>query len=309
MLSSSLASLAVALSSTAHAGSGPWVVSPGDLSLYAGTEYQRIEELVIHDDGEEVDVIPVDDGLETFGVKAIASYGLRERIELQLEVPWYRVEANRQEGAVCTSLGLQACATTEGLGVISTQVKGLVLDELAGSPVSLSVAGLLRFGAFTSDERARLTNISEGTTDLGGSLAVGRSGGLGDGFWSAWTEVGWRHRFPNAERGGIGVPGGEMTADADVLAGLRRWWSIGPSVSMLYRPDGYDFVSFDATSPDRLGELRIFTTRIGGKLILRSNERVSVVASAHKAMIVRNNPTPISLGLGLSVQPRRKRAE
>lgn len=303
---SAMIALAV-LGSTAHAGSGPWVVSPGDLSLYAGTEYQRITELVIHDEGEEVDTVPVDDGLETFGVKAIASYGLRERIEIEVEVPWYRVEANRNEGAVCTSLGLQACATTEGLGVISTRVKGLVLDELAGSPVSLSVAGIARFGAFTSDTRARLTNLSEGTTDIGGALAIGRSGGLGDGFWSAWAEAGWRHRFPNAERRGVAVPGGELTADADFLGGLQSWWSVGPSVSLLYRPDGFDFVALDPVSPDRFGELRVLSTRVGGKLVLRSNDRVSVVASAHKAVIVRNNPTPLSLGLGLSVQPRRKR--
>jgi hypothetical protein len=300
---------ALVLASTAHAGSGPWVVSPGDVNLYAGTEYQRITELVVHDEGEEVDVVQVDDGLETFGVKAIASYGLRERIELELEVPWYRVEANRTAGAVCTSLALQACETTEGIGVVRTQVKGLVLDELAGSPVSLSVAGVLRFGALTSDTRARLTNLSEGTTDVGGVLAVGRSGGLGDGFWSAWASAGWRHRFPNAKRGGVAVPGGEFTSDADLLGGLRSWWSVGPSVSLLYRPNGYDFVALDAASPDRFGELRILSTRVGGKLILRSNERVSVVASAHKAVVVRNNPTPLSIGLGLSVQPRQKRPE
>lgn len=300
---------ALLLVPAAHAGSGPWVVSSGDVSLYAGTEYQRITELVIHDSGEEIDTIDVDDGLETFGVKGIASYGLRERIELELEIPWYRVEANRAGGPVCSSLGLQACETTEGLGVVSAKVKGLVLDELAGAPVSLSVAGLVRFGAFTSDTRARLTNLSEGTTDLGGALAVGRSGGLGDGFWSAWVEAGWRHRFPNAERGGVAVPGGELTTDADALGGLQRWWSVGPSLSLLYRPDGYDFVALDALSPDRFGELRVLNLRVGGKLILRSSERVSVVASAHKSVVVRNNPTPLSIGLGLSVQPRRRRAE
>ena len=32
---------ALALSSAANAGSGPWVVSPGDINVYAGTEYQR----------------------------------------------------------------------------------------------------------------------------------------------------------------------------------------------------------------------------------------------------------------------------
>jgi hypothetical protein len=142
---------------------------------------------------------------------------------------------------------------------------------------------------------------------VGGALAVGRSGGLGEGFWSAWAQAGWRHRFPNTERRGTAIPGGELTTDADVLGGWRSWWSVGPSFSLLYRPQGFDFAEVDATSPDRFGELRVLSLRAGGKLVLRSSERVSFVASAHKAVVVRNNPTPLSLGLGLSVQPRRKR--
>jgi len=297
----------LATAGSAHAGSGPWMVSPGDASVYVGTEYQRLTELVIHDDGVEAGTVPVDDGLESTGVVAVASYGLRERLELELEVPWYRVEANRTDGAVCSALGMQACATSQGLGVVSARAEGLLLDELAGAPLSLSVSGILRLGAFTSDTRARLTNLSEGTTDVGGALAVGRSGGLGAGFWSGWVEAGWRHRFPNTERRGVAIPGGELTADADLLGGLQPWWSVGPSVSLLHRPGGFDFADIDLSSPDRLAELRVLSLRAGGKLVLRSSERTSFVVSAHKAVVVRNNPLPFSLGVGLSVQPRRKR--
>jgi hypothetical protein len=292
------------LLSAAHAGSGPWVVSPGTLSLFGGVEYQRFTELVIHEDGVEAERVQVDDGLETFGLKGIASYGLRERVELEVEIPWYRAEANRTEGAVCTSLGLQACATTEGVGVITTRVKGLVVDELVGSPVSLALIGTARFGAFTSDNRARLTNLSEGTTDVGGGLAVGRSGGLGDGYWSAWAEGGWRHRFPNTEHKGLAIPGDEVTADLEFLGGWQRWWCVGPSASLLWRPNGVDFGELDVGSVDRFAELRILSTRLGAKVIIRSSDRVAFVVSAHKAVVVRNNPTPFALGLGLSVQPR-----
>ena len=298
----------VAATGTAHAGSGPWVVSPGDASVYVGTEYQRITELVTHDGSEEVATIPVDDGLETTSAVAIASYGLRERLELELEVPWHRVEGNRTDGPICTGLGMQACATSQGLGVISARAEGVLLDELAGAPLSLSLSGILRLGTFTSDTRARLTNLSEGTTDVGAALAVGRSGGLGAGFWSGWVEAGWRHRFPNTERRGEAIPGGELTVASDFLAGLQPWWSVGPSVSLLHRPGGFDFAEVDLTSPDRFAELRVLSTRVGGKVVLRSSERVSFVASAHKAVVVRNNPTPFSLGVGMSVQPRRRNA-
>ena len=53
----------------------------------------------------------------------------------------------------------------------------LALDELYGPPLSLAVGGELRVGTFTAPERAQLTNLGEGTTDLGAFLSAGRSGG------------------------------------------------------------------------------------------------------------------------------------
>jgi hypothetical protein len=300
----SLVILLLAAATDARAGSGPWVVSEGDLNVYSELEYQRISELAISSNGEEVDVIAVDDGIETFGAKAIATYGLRERIDLELQVPWYRAEANTTTGPICTTLGLQACVTTEGLGAVTAKVKGLLVDELALAPVSLSVAGVARFGAFTSDERARITNLGEGTTDLGGVLAVGRSGGLLDGFWSGWAQVGWLHRFPNQEFRGIAVPGGELLADAEVMAGARRWWSLGPSVSLLHRPEGVDFVQADVTSVDRFSMLRVTSLRGGGKLVLRSSERTALVLSGLTTLAAVNNPYVFSFGAGVSIQPR-----
>jgi len=229
---------ALALSSAANAGSGPWFVSPGDINVYACPEYQRITELVVHDAGEEVDVLQVDDGVESFGVKGIVSYGLRERVEVELGVPWYRVEANTRGGALCSSLGLQACETTEGIGVVRAQVKGLVLDELAGSPVSLSLAGVMRFGAFTSDTRARITNLSEGTTGLGGVLAVGRSGGLGGGFWSSWGSRGMAAVASPTPRGAVwpypgvssrAMPTSSVVCRAGGASGPVSRSSIGPA--------------------------------------------------------------------------------
>lgn len=299
--------LLLAMSPEARAGSGPWVVSEGDLNLYSELEFQRIDEFVISADGQTVDVIDVDDGIETFGAKAIATFGLRDRIDLEIDVPWYRVEANTLGGPICTTLGLQVCETTEGVGVIGTKVKGLVLDELAGAPVSLSVSGVARFGAFTNDTRSRITNLGEGTTDLGAMMAVGRSGGLLDGFWSGFVDVGWRHRFPNTTFRQTNVPGGELVADAEFLAGAQRWWSLGPSVSLLWRPQGYDWAEVDLTQPDRFGMLRVTTLRGGGKLVLRSSERTALVLSGLTTFVAENNPFVYSFGAGLSMQPRLRR--
>lgn len=301
--------LTILLSSIAQAGSGPWVLSEGDASFYGGTEFQRLTKLALSSGSGADDVLDVDDGLETFGVVGIVSYGLRDRFEVEAVIPWYRVEANTP-GAVCGALGLGACDTTESLGNLTGRVKALVADELAGSPVSAAVGAEVRYGTFTADTRQRITNVGEGTTDLGAFASLGRSGGLSEGFWSAWLEGGYRYRFPNREFAAVGaVPGSEISGEAELLAGPRRWWSIGPSASFLWRPSGFSVEEIlanpnVATSPDRWGSLAVTSLRVGGKLIVRSSERVDLVAGVLTTAHAVNNPSDVlSVSLGVSVHP------
>lgn len=293
----------------ALAGSGPWVVSEGDLSFFGGAEYQRFTQLALSTGSSSPDVVDVDNGLETVGAKLVGSYGLRDRVELELQLPWYRVDANTTDGAVCAALGLGACETTSGLGIVTARVKGLMLDELAGSPLSLALGGEMRFGQSTADTRERITNLGEGTTDLGAFASVGRSGGLADGFWSAWLEGGYRYRFPNTDFPRGSAPGSEITGDFEFLAGARRWWSIGPSASLLWRPSGYDVEDILgsaalATDVDRWAALSVTNLRVGAKAIVRSSERVDLVAGVLATAYAVNNPSDVlSVSLGLSVHP------
>jgi hypothetical protein len=301
----------------AQAGSGPWVISEGDASVYIGAEVQRLTRLATGDGawfgegqgkGPDGGVIDVDSGIESTFVKFIPTFGLRDRVELELDLPWARVEANRVDGPVCTALPLQPCATTEGIGVVGGRVKALLLDELSGSPVSVAAGGALRVGTFTNDTRARITNLGEGTTDLGPFLAVGRSGGLSEGYWSAWVEGAWRHRFANTEApDGTPVPGDEFQVDGELLAGARPWWSAGPAVTWYARPDGVDFGAGDLADIDRFGALRVANVRAGGKLILRSSGTTSFVLSALGTVYARNNPADLfAIGAGVSYHPKAR---
>ena len=293
----------------AVAGSGPWVISEGDASFYGGTEFQRLTRLALSTGKGAPEEVDVDDGLETFGAKAILTYGLRDRIELEARLPWYRVEANTQ-GPICAALSLGACETTEGIGQMQARLKGVVVDELRGAPVSIALGAETRFGTFTSDTRQRITNIGEGTNDVGAFASMGRSGGLADGFWSGWVEGGWRHRFPNREFASVGaVPGDEFFGDAEFLAGSQRWWSLGPSLTWLWRPDGFDVEQLlgnpqVATSIDRWGALNISSLRVGGKLLLRSSDRVDFVAGVLTTVAAVNNPSDVlTVSVGVSVHP------
>lgn len=290
------------LQTLAVAGSGPWVLSEGDLGVYLGTGYERIGHLANSKGSFSDEVAPVDNGLEKLGFQGIVSYGIHNRIDLELDVPWAYNAANRQDGALCTSVGLGACDTTSGVGVITGKAKALLMDELTGAPLSISLAGELRYGGLTNDTRQRLTNLGEGTTDIGPQVAIGRGGGLGRGYWNGYLQAGWRYRFPNTQVDDTPIPGSEVTADLEVLAGTARWWSFGVTSDLLWRPQGRDVETTDFGDPDRFGALRVFNLRAGGKLILRSSERVSFVLAGLGTLYAVNNPSDamlITAGLGI----------
>lgn len=221
----------------ALAGSGPWVVGEGSYSLYVGTEAQRLNNLAVQVDGERT-VLPVGQGLSAFGVKAIGSVGLGSRVELQLSVPWARVQTARPDDPLCAQLGLGACNTTQGVGILSSRAKGLLLNEFFGAPVSLAIGGELRNGDFTADTRERITNLGEGSVDLGPFVDIGRTGTLGQGYWSAWIEGQFRYRLPNTKsypnlQGNGLAPGSEFVASTEWIFGPRTYVAFGPQANLL----------------------------------------------------------------------------
>lgn len=296
-------------SSPALAGSGPWVIGDGEYSLYIGGESQRLERLQYVDAEGNRTVIDVDDGLSTVGAKAILTLGAQGRFEGELTLPFQRVQANRI-GDVCESLGPSACATTQGLGVITARGKGTVLDELYGDPITWAVGVDLRFGQFTAAQRSRITNLGEGTFDTGVLTSIGRGAPLGEeGYFSAYLEaVAW-YRFPNTRRfpgpnGEISAPNPEGALTSQVLLGWRPWFSFGPDVTAYARPGGLDFGATNLADPDRLGSLRVFNLRVGGTLIIRAREKLAFSASASHTVSATNNPYVTSFSLGVGTNGR-----
>lgn len=293
------------------AGTGPWTLPEGDVSLYVGGEYQRIGRLATSAGSWDPNgVIDVDEGLEKAGGQLIVGYGVRDRVDVELQVPYYYVAANRTDGALCSTIGLRGCATTQGLGAITLRGKGLLLDELVGAPLSLALGADVRIGQQTSDTRARVTNLGEGTTDLGAYTALGRSGALGQGYWSAYLEVGGHYRFPNTDAGGEPVPGSELHADLEWLGGARPAWAVGPAITMLWRPQGGDVEGIDYSDPDRFAALNVLNVRAGGKLIVRSSARTSLSVAVFGTAYAKNNPADqVVVTAGLSGQLATRNAK
>jgi hypothetical protein len=147
---------------------------------------------------------------------------------------------------------------------------------------------------------------------VGGFASVGRSGALGKGYWSSYLEVSGRYRFPNTEADGKPVPGSEMSADLEWLGGAQPSWAVGPSVTMLWRPDGNDIETLNATDPDRFGQLNVLNLRAGGKLIVRSSRRTSLALAVFGTAYSENNPADLILvtaGLSGQIGTRSAREE
>jgi hypothetical protein len=295
----------------AMAGSGPWVVGEGQGSVYLGGEVQRLDRLAITVDGER-QVIDVGEGLSSVGVKGIGTVGLTPRFELQATVPWWRVQANRPDAALCGALGLGACQTTATVGVLELRGKGLALDELYGAPVSIALGGELRSGDFTSATRERITNVGEGGLDTGLFASIGRSGALGQGYWSSFVEVLGRYRFPLTRayprnQGTQPAPGSELASTAELVFGPGRRFAFGPVGNALWRPWGLDWGQLDLGDRDRLGALRILNVRVGGVAVLRGPRDVTASISVLRTVAAQNNPTDVlSISAGVQTLLRRR---
>ncbi len=294
---------AVAHQGAAQAASGPWVLSPRDASIYAGTEFQRIGHLASENGSFEDEPVAVDSGISKFAVQGYISYGIIPRVQLSLSVPFQDVHANRTDGPICTTFGLNACTRTTGFGIVDLRAQGLVLDEFYGAPVSLAVGAELRQGSHTALERARITDLGEGTTDTGGYLSLGRTGPVGEsGTWSGYVELGGLYRFPNTTLDGRPTPGSEFTGDAEFLLGFSRAVSVGGAVGAFWRPFGVELSEIDLADPDRFASLRVVNLRSGLKLLLRSSDNVVFSASVLGTLYAENNPSDLlSVSAGVSV--------
>lgn len=289
----------------AHASSGPWTIGRGYYSLYGGVEAQRFTDLAALVGGER-EVLTVGGAISTVGAKAVVSYGASDRIELEGSLPVYRVDGSRPDAGICAVLAGDSCAATTSPGILELRGKVLAIDQLAGAPLSLSAGLDTRFGALTAPTRGRVTNVGEGTLDVGPTLAVGRSGGLGAGDYSVYVQGRYLYRAPNTltfpgADGERRAPGDEISVDSDLLLGTASGILFGPSGMLFSRPFGYrNLFATDLADVDRFAALAVFNVRAGGKVVIRSSPKTTVSASVYRTVASRNNPSDtwiVSVGM------------
>jgi len=293
--------------STAWGGSGPWVPGSGSGSVYLGLDGQQFAR-VGSGSGAQREVLDVGEGVNLLSAQGIVTYGIAPRAEVEARLPYHFHHVNREDAALCAGLGEDGCAPTHTAGVIYSHLKVLVADEVSGAPVSVSVGALSRFGGLVHGTRHRLTNAGEGTIDGGGFVSVGRSGGLGKGYWTVFGDVGGQVRVPNTrsypnQQGSRPVPGSELFGSLEALFAPQRRVSFGPAANLLWRPAGVDFAEIRLADPDRFGALRVTHVAAGAKLIFRDPHDNAFVFGLHRTVLAVNNPSDqfgISVGVALN---------
>ncbi len=300
------------LASTASAGGGPWVQHTEQASVYLGTESQKFEQFILSDGNfGDTEPVQVDDGISKILVKAIVTYGLTPRSEVELSVPYGDVRANRDLGSdsVCATLGLDACAPNQGLAPITVRAKMNFLEQAYGPPVSASAGIELRYEHHTLAERAQLTSLGEGTFDAGIVLSAGRSSSLpGSGYYYTYLEALGRYRVPTTTLKGTSSPGSELQLIGDLVVVPDGRIGFGPTIVMFDRPVGLDFEETILTDVDRFAALRVRNYQAGAKLTLSASPKASASLSVLRSLYAVNNPliTGVSFGLSFSdVLPKK----
>jgi hypothetical protein len=290
----------------AMGGSGPWIQSTSDASVYLGTEAQRFGQFITEDGNfsSKSDPIDVDDGISTLYVKAIASYGITPRSEAEIQVPYGYVSADTRGGGVCNLLGVQqgrnACGTSSGLAPLVFRSKLNYLDQTYGPPVSASIGIELRYGIYTAPDRDRLTALGEGTFDTGLTAAIGRSSGLaGGGYYYTFLEAVARYRWPNTTLLDHAAPGSEFAIDGDFVV-VPKKFGFGPTINFFDRPSGVDWDETDLTDKDRFAVLRVINGQVGAKFSLAATTRSSLSLSVLRTVYAENNPLITSVGIGVN---------
>jgi len=299
----------------AFGGSGPWVPGSGSGSLYLGADVQQFKKIsTTTANGREPSELG--EGINQFTTTGIVSYGVAPRAEVEVVVPVHFTHANRADADLCGALGADACAQTRTVGVIQGHLKVLVADELSGSPLSASVAGVVRFGSLVAEYRDRLTNVGEGTLDGGAKLSLGKSGALGEGYWSTSLDATGLYRVPNTQQyplqqGDRSAPGSELLVNLDSFFAPKRVVAFGPSANWLWRPSGTDFDEIELADVDRFAALRVMQLNVGAKLVFRDTRDNAFVVGAFRTVHAVNNPSDqigVSVGMVLN-QVFKQRAD
>ncbi|MDP6933352.1 MAG: hypothetical protein QGG40_10570 [Myxococcota bacterium] len=289
-----LASTLVLTPALALAAEGPWTTPSGLQEVYLGTGIERFEAFDTGNGSTQDVPYPV----YRAGGKVFWRYGINSNLDVALDAPLLTSFA---PDAPASS---SKFATTTSFEYLKTRLRVRLPSE--GLPVDLAARAELRTGVLHRETRSRLTNLGEGTTDLGGTLSTGSMGLVGGFFYTFAVDAGYWYRFP-LEQGDDGkIPGDEVLVSSFLQITPSEHLGFALMTDSFWRLSGEDFGETEVEVKDNeWAALRAAQTKVGGKLIVYPDGAwPQFVVSFARAVWARNNPvdtTVVELGIGFNL--------
>ncbi len=289
----------------ALAGDGPWTLSPRDQSVFLGVDQVRYSTF---DAGNDQRIDLASAVLDSV-VTPIWTIGIRSGLEVELRLPVERVRVLDPEACQATAPIEGWCKTSQGVGDVEARMKVRVFDELYGSPVSVSVNAGFRSGEAYAEDRARLSTLGDGQTDLGAGLSIGRTDVLGRGWYRLTADGRYWRRLDGASRNLADEVSGSFSASFTVAPSF----SIGPAAAGYMRLGGGSISAADFTDPDVWSHIATRQLQVGGKVGLYAQGKGPTLSvTVLRTVLAQNNPTDMmvySVGLGWFFRARPVAAE
>ncbi len=282
----------------AQAGDDPWVLSRGDVALYSGvsgTSWTTFSGAQGSLSGNDV---AISTRVLTHTAVFAGEVGVTQRssVELRLAGGWSQVTYTGSKNCTGTT-----CDTEVGAMPVDARYRFRVLDEIMGSPVTLTVGPVLRIGAHTRGARDQFTSMGDGQNDVGAHLSVGRMAIVGPLLVVGYGAARYSHRVLQDPEADQDVPRHELAGVAELTVQPRQRLQLGLVVDGLHRPDGRDWGEGSTTSEDRFAALSMTSIKVGAKFGLVIKQGFRLHLSAMTTAYARNNPSDgWAAGFGLS---------
>jgi len=279
----------VAMMSGAMAGEDPWIAPSKTTNLFMAMTGTRFQEFVSTSD----EPMSLDAPIVGIGGKLYLRRGLGNRMDVSLDVP---VSANRAPDTD----GAGMYESTTGVGNVQLDVRK---QWLSSSENGFSSRIAARSGRLHQSSRGRLTNLGEGSTDLGAGLGIGGMSPLGPTFITLDAGGTYWYRFPLSTSSDGSVPADEITWSANAVLTPISAMGVGIATSGLHRLGGQNLGETDVDDPDdRWAALKVQQIKVGGRVALyASDNRPSFSIAFMRAVWAQNNPvdsTLLELGVG-----------
>jgi len=273
----------ITMVSGALAGEDPWVAPASTTNLFVALTGSRYQEFV----GSSDQSMSLDSPVLGLGGKLYLRHGLGKRMDITVDVP---VASNRAPDTDGTGM----FEPTTGVGDVQLDVRR---QWLSASENGLATRLAVRSGLLHHDTRGRLTNLGEGTTDMGAGVGFGSMAPVGPTFVTLDAGGTYWYRFPLESSGDGPIPASEVTWSTNAVLTPSSLMGLGVTASGLHRLGGQELGAQDVADPDdRWAALQAQQVKVGGRVALYATEkRPSISIAVLRAVWARNNPTDSTL--------------